>query len=557
MKSLVHFHFGNQVPRTGIPIFYLQTNEITSRDAITLIDTSAIIAQNSFFQQDTVIDLNESNLDYFVDKRGFVITDEFNDFGKPLYFKHEIQKLMFTDTTGTTNINIIDADGNQISSQFFKFDCGKNAVYHALDPTDGKVYFVVYPRADENNNIIDPHYQELLEAFPALKEADAEAIDECGLDPDMDQYILKRLDGQPHYFRIRLPRANRYNLRYTENGLLKIQVPQQSQLEPWYIDIQNSEVLTTHLTENIFLRYAISEFDNQVFYPFPPIKLVTDVEVLELAAGVLDLGFRNIFITNKTPLDIKIFDANKNLMRAMTTDINKIGKTINNIYWEYDSIISVDEATGRVKIYRNIKPGETVVANFFYETDRYTYTGWNFNPAFNDLALTKRIIMLVRPDATSCNFNISHVVMNSDTTLMEASDPDIQDWIDEGTKDLDDLIAEWTYVPGSSDNNQNNYLMLGILSTHTPISPDQSGTWDARRRGGGIIEEIQEQALKLIPGATNNWDIGFYDGPPAPIHGGIVVYLPNVIRNLYTETQLRAITSRYSAAGTYILLRYY
>ena len=52
-----------------------------------------------------------------------------------------------------------------------------------------------------------------------------------------------------------------------------------------------------------------------------------------------------------------------------------------------------------------------------------------------------------------------------------------------------------------SETNLNNYMMLGIVSAHTPISPLQSATFDARQRGGGIIEELKDQALKLMPSA--------------------------------------------------------
>jgi len=99
--------------------------------------------------------------------------------------------------------------------------------------------------------------------------------------------------------------------------------------------------------------------------------------------------------------------------------------------------------------------------------------------------------------------------------------------------------------------------MLGIASAHTPVSPDQSSKFDARRRGGGIIEDLMSEAVKLIPAANNNWDIGHYDGPPVPIHGGILIYLPERLLNTYTETQIRALVSKHNAAGTYIVIRYY
>lgn len=556
MRSLINFHFGNKVPRSGVGVVYLQSNPISSLDAITLIDTSDIVAQNSFFQQGSTITLDKEQLDYFVDKRGFFITDQFNDDGKPLYFKHVLEKNIFEDESVQTDIVVVDNDGNQISSSFFKYDCGTKSIYHSLEPRDDKVYFVIYPRANDNNQIVEPRYRELLEGHSVLEEADASDVDECGLDPDSNGYIITELDGQPHFFRLRLPRPVKYSLRYTDAGLLSMHVPNKSQDEPWYIDIQNAVVLTTHTSQDVFLRYSVNEFDQQSFYPFPPVKLETNVKVEEIADGVIDLESDNIIVTNKTPIDVLIYDTNNNLMRAFTTDINKSDQQIGTIFWESDGIISIDETLGRIKLYRSIKPGETVLANFFHQTNRYTYTGWNFNPAFNSDALSQRVAVLIKPDTTGCFNSIEHVVIGDDRIIVSSSSSDITEWID-GVKTFDDLVAEWVYIPGSSTTNQNNFMMLGVVSTHTPVSPEQSATFAARQRGGGIIDDLKEQALNLMPGAHNNWDIGNYDGPPVPIHGGILIYLPERLLSIYTEKQLRELASKYSAAGTYVIIRYY
>ena len=139
MKSLVNYHFGSKVPRSGVGIAYLQSEPILSDEAITLIDTSAIIAQNSFFQQDTIIDLDQNNLNYFVDKRGFLLTDKFNSIGKPLYYRHTLEQAIFEDDTTQIEIAIVDSNGNQIKNASFVYDCGNKSIYHTLQSTDDKV----------------------------------------------------------------------------------------------------------------------------------------------------------------------------------------------------------------------------------------------------------------------------------------------------------------------------------------------------------------------------------------------------------------------------------
>lgn len=557
MNPYTYIHFGQKVPRNGVPIAHISVDQITSDTSIVVIDKSSEIPQNSFYQQDTIIELNEDIRTYFVDKNGFIITDRFSS-NLPLYFKHVLTSNIYVSADGTADIIIVDESNIQLSSEFYLFDCKNNTIYHAIEPTS-KVYSVIYPTIDENGNISNQDNTELLSSIPVFEEADATDIASCGgLNPDSDSYTIEEQDGQPFIWRITLPRATKYSLRYTEDGLLKITIPKLSQSDPWYVNIQNSVLLTIHSTQDKLLRYGIPEFEIQNFYPFPPIKLAENVETSEISAGILYLGgYKNIISNLKTPIDIIIKNIDNRVIRAITTDVNKSGKIINGIYWEVNQNLNIDSANGRIRIGWPLKSGEKAIANFYYNSRDYRYTGYNFNPLYNPLALDQRVVILCRPDIAGCNSTISHVVLNRNEQIISASDSDISTWA--VNKTLQNLISDWTYAPNKSENNQNNYLILGIVSVDIAVSPQFINIVDARRLGGGLIKDYYNEAFSLMPESKANLDVGYYNGPPVPLNGGILLLLPSQLGDIYTQDEIisKIKGNNFFAAGTGIVIRYY
>lgn len=558
MKSLVHFHFGSRVPRDGVPVAHIDTQPLSAQQGIVVVDTSFVVPQNAFFEKDIEIKLDADDLTHYVDKAGFWITDQANDDGLPMYFKHKLNFSIFgSDGAETADVLVVDEGGEQVSDSLWKYDCGANAIYHRLAPGDG-VYFVVYPREDADGNLVERRHRELLRQAPAFTKAEAKDVLPNGcLNADSDSYIIDEQDGQPYYWRIRLPRGGTYFLRYTEDGLLKLKLSPTPQGDPWYLEVQNATVLTTQLRLEELLRYTVAEFDLQSFYPFPPIRLVTNQEAAVEGKGVISVGNRELVLSNKTPVDLKVYGTDGRLVRAMTTDQNKVGKPIQGIYWEVDTIESIDEYSGRVSVKTAPKPGERVLATYYHKENTHRYTGINLNPVYNDSIIGERVAVLCRPSPAPCNATLSHVVMTADEVILEASDTDISAWLEEGTKTLDDLKTDWLYIPGESLDNSNNYMMLGIATVANPQSPDAAEVVDTRRRGGGIPDDLIPMALKAMPGAHQNWDIKHWDGPPEPVQGAILVYLPTWISQVFDEAEIRARASKFVPAGARLVFRYY
>jgi hypothetical protein len=75
---------------------------------------------------------------------------------------------------------------------------------------------------------------------------------------------------------------------------------------------------------------------------------------------------------------------------------------------------------------------------------------------------------------------------------------------------------------------------------------------DVRQRGGGLAAPYQN-----IPAADGFWDLGYWDGKPYPLGGGLAVYLPQTILNDLTRDQIAAKLTAILPLGTLPVVRYY
>lgn len=552
MKSLTHIHFGTQVPREGVPIAYVATPKLTAQTAVALVDTSSMIPQNSFLERTKNVIFDESDLNFFVENRRFLVTNRFSSSQTPLYYKHTLTGGVFEGNKMV--VSILDDQGQAVDSEFWEFDSKKNVIYHNLSLINGN-FFVVYPRADSEGNLVEPTCRELLMVAPAFREATEEHVLTGRLLPDADAYLIEKKDGQPYYWRVTLPRPGVYQFHYVEDGLLRIKIPVLQLHEPWYPEVVNNWVLTTQIHTGELLQFAISEFLFQNFYPFPPLRMVTHQKAIPSDNGVLLLGKSNLVLTTKTPLDLKIFDATGYLLRALTTDISKAGQYLQNVPWEVNVFRSIDPHTGRVVIDTPVMPGQMALATFYYEDSAYRYTGINLNPLYNPGILEQQVVILCKPFLDPAERSLSHVTMTRGGVLLEASDPDISAWLT--GKTFSDLVQQWLYQPGTSVENSNNYFLLGMLTVALPWSVKAAQISDVRRRGGGINPDIKTEAVQTIPGSSQNWDIKCWDGPPDPLAAGIIVYLPSLLKTIYSDAEIRRRAEVCLPLGTRLLIRYF
>jgi hypothetical protein len=75
---------------------------------------------------------------------------------------------------------------------------------------------------------------------------------------------------------------------------------------------------------------------------------------------------------------------------------------------------------------------------------------------------------------------------------------------------------------------------------------------DVRQRGGGLDRPYQN-----IPAANHFWDLGYWDGKPYPLAGGLAVYLPQEILERLSRDQIAARLAAILPLGALPVVRFY
>lgn len=140
---------------------------------------------------------------------------------------------------------------------------------------------------------------------------------------------------------------------------------------------------------------------------------------------------------------------------------------------------------------------------------------------------------------------------------------------------LDDYAVDYFYtssslalVPGSSRKDVAFYtlrpsaeegaLLLGRVTLDLPVVIPT--VMDARRRGGGIREDLLKVAAEIEPESRHYWDIGYWDGEPWQRYGSGVVVLPEDVLaeddGGDTKERIRQAIDKYKAWGTLLLARH-
>lgn len=95
-----------------------------------------------------------------------------------------------------------------------------------------------------------------------------------------------------------------------------------------------------------------------------------------------------------------------------------------------------------------------------------------------------------------------------------------------------DTCSDRHYIIHSLEPLDNSdYLLLGIITPGYTKRPEDAEVLDARRRGGGVADEILADAARLEPESRHYFDIGYWGGEPWQRDGAVMVRLPGFIRD--------------------------
>jgi len=322
---------------------------------------------------------------YLFENQFFEITDEVDQEGKPLYYKHTLP------SSQVDTVTVTDLAGNTIEDGYVIRD---GAILHSFD---GAPYHVGY----YENQV---HKSRLLQYDPVLVRAPQPAAGAYSFSVGGILTVL----GPEYTFRVRFTKVNGYQI------LTPYNVPAN---DPWYPRIRFN------------LRPVAPEWPRQQFLPVRPYMLATWVPGRVLARNLIEFERPQIYFdpnTRQYP-DILVYDKDYNLKLALDGVPPGLNGAPDKGYlfnWSTSRILDLDPLHARVEVNAELADDDRVFGFYSYAEPDILFRDLDVNP-FTNPAIKDRVVSFYFKSQPTLDplRNVYYEIRRSDGTLEQTSDP--------------------------------------------------------------------------------------------------------------------------------------
>jgi hypothetical protein len=541
------------------------------------------LAGNRVTQADYIVQDDISS--FVIETNNFLLTDVFTSGNIPIYYRHVVDEENLprvgdsdlTIASGYTlvEVELLDAFMQPVEKVPTSLDNTKGILYNNLLSSFSTVndYTVYYVRYVIRQGSSTSTFVELLDNENTYHLATFDDLDESmKIKEGRKAYLIEEVaEG----FQVTLPETGTYAWQPAESALIRIEAPAQKTSEdPWYARVSNG-----HFFSNIggtIYEYHIAEFLSQSFTPEPPIKEVEEEESTVLSRSLIKLDRENIYESTDLGIYISLHISDKNdiAVSALTTDPTLDGTIATNgkPYQRWDAvdqvgIRSVDRRTGIVDVDGlKLKTTYSVSSWYHFSEEKYEYTTVDLNPLDDSDILKLRTSIFVDPDIESTDKEQTLYYLKTDQVgrVIESnwSDFDNTSRTYSGSPLFYELKPDWVPISGYhvfidefTTESSGVFLVLGDMTVASASDPDSLTELDARRRGGGIIDTLFDEALALNPEVQWYWDHGRWDGIPYPGTACYLVEIPVEVLDgaggTFFTNEIRDVVEEHTGFGIY------
>jgi hypothetical protein len=397
-----------------------------------------------------------------------------------------------------TSAAIYDLNGNGINlSEYTIRQVYRDGVLHnyLLHSLDGAPYFVKY---------IDPNgfpTTQLLQYMPVIQRS---LYASTATTYTLTGSILEVEDSSAYW------------IMFTDYGGFEV-LPPYGDLpnDPWYVRI------------NYPLNPLPLEYGMQLFDPKLPYMFASWVPGVVYKNNVIQFERKDISFDGIHFPDVLVYSSDYQLKYALA------GSPYRGYEypWRQNQIIpaGIEPYSATVQTLVALDTTDIVFGFYNYAEYKILYTDLDVNPFTNPSVRNMEISFIYNPNGPVANKVIYHQVVDPLTGEQVAP----------------------AYDPLSTTGPESPQV-FGYVVPGAEVSVGSYTIQDARVRGGGLIPTSQD-----IPQAANFWDLGYWDGKPYPIGGGLVIYLPTSIEQRFTPGQLLAKAQAIVPMGVLPVVRFY
>jgi len=431
-----YLRYGSSFGLQNVGVSFLDSDPINVNENIIIKDATSSVAENSplIFTEDTF-----DSQTFDLPNAKFTITDVFKTTSEgediPLYLRHDL-----TSYPSISAIEILDGNFDSVNPDLFLFTdeeivmgTPRKSLYTNLKSeynSENKSYTVYYIRFknDTTNAFIiellnsKPFYQSATFATPAT-------VRSYTVTPQFGQANVTVHFDSKTYSPTPIPGSQRFSVRLDGDNRVKVILPPDiPPTEKWYLRINPGEFFRSTLAGDA--RYYVPEYEEQLFSPVKPYKLLVEKQARVLSNKMIyvdpkpiaNLGIEGFYI------DIVIRDRFGKTKRALTNNptagvyITPDG-IVTEVFYEKDAIQSVAEHNGFIRLSTEIQIDDLVYVTYRYMEDYYTYRGISVNSTINPKVLNSRIVVYAKPEySDQLSKTIFHLLVDEGDLVLEANE---------------------------------------------------------------------------------------------------------------------------------------
>lgn len=401
--------------KDNVNLAYYISSDTTPAANLHISDRSTFLVQNRTTNIDGYTLVNGDQFTLQVDK--FLVTDTFTTETPtqpetPLFFYHKLRYYNddlddFGDRT-LLSLEFADYTLKTTTVTYYYTDTATGKVYNNLESTydiattDFTAYYVKY--SVKLNSTISV-YHELISNKPVFTLASYDDIDAWGnLIAGNDVYLVEELGGGS-YFTVTLPTSTDYAYKELYNSRLYVKAPAALDVNsPWYTRVTNGKFITslsTGFSSAANYKYYLPEFDEQVFYPYPPYRQHTSERGVWLSKNLIKVANN---IVDDTSLgmyvDVIIKSSAGVAKYAYTNDPFKVDTAYTSSIDYEDGVLSIDGRNGFIEVENVLEDNDLIYVTYCSEEEDYEFSALDFNPLSNNEILNKRTVFYVTPETT-------------------------------------------------------------------------------------------------------------------------------------------------------------
>lgn len=582
-------------------IAFVSTTPLTTLSAINILDRSTSLPHNRAEDVDSQIYTDVKS--FFSETENFLVTDIFTTATgistTALYYKHvistdNVSRVSDDDETLATGVKLLEVQIldyllQPVEAPILEIDHDKGIVYSNFkseynSSIDYTVYYIKYTvRTSATGPVYT--YVDLINQEPVYRLAEFDDLTESmALITDGRKIYL--LDDVSGGYTITFPSIGTYAYLPSAKTRLQILPPaSRTSDDPWYIRVTNG-TFNDSVHEGTY-RYRVAEYLIQAFTPEPTLKYSGREYSTILSRNLIKLDFEDIYLdSTEFFLYIEVNDADGNGLGAFTTETASVGTIAQNgkTYKKWEGINrtgirSLDSKTGIVDIEGlPLRSTYEVISSYHYNEQHYEFTLVDFNPVSNHSILQYQTSLFIDPEQAGeqKTRTLYYLLTDKSGRVVESN------WssFDNTAKTIsgdplyygeppDDIVLgsyqnfiEDYSVEASGISATGTFLILGDVNVASPATLGSITSVDARRRGGGIIDTMLEDATEIQPELKWIWDSGgCWDGIPYPGNASYMIELPvDIMENAggeFQASEIDDIVHKHTALGVFPVTKAY